>query len=199
MKYSIDHDLRNSKYLPSSGRKTSFFQQLPMISDNNEISNTLVITQYKALNQASDMIGKASLFLKAVNSIDGSDVRISKRGKIPYNRLRGFKKGRVGPVDSNNDYVGGNYVAALNLSTNLPGLLTNVENVDFSYFVDMGNVWGVDYDDSINESNALRASTGIGIDLLTAIGPLSFSFSQALIKESTDKTEMFRFNLGTQF
>ena len=63
----------------------------------------------------------------------------------------------------------------------------------------MGNVWGVDYDDSINESNALRASTGIGIDLLTAIGPLSFSFSQALIKESTDKTEMFRFNLGTTF
>ncbi len=198
-KYGLNYDLRNSSYRPSSGNRTSFYQELPIVSGNNEITNTFIFTQYKSLNKSTEMIGKTSLYLKAINSLDGSDVRISKRGKIPYNRLRGFKKGRVGPVDSNNDYVGGNYVAALNLSTNLPGLLTNVENVDFSYFVDMGNVWGVDYDDSINESNALRASTGIGIDLLTAIGPLSFSFSQALIKESTDKTEMFRFNLGTTF
>ena len=71
---------------------TTFFQELPVVSDNNEISNTLTYSQYKMLNSANNMIGKASVYLKAVNSIDDSDVRISKRAFIPYNRLRGFEK-----------------------------------------------------------------------------------------------------------
>ena len=196
--YSIDHDLRNSRYRPSSGRKTSFSQQLPMISDNNEISNTLVVTQYKTLNQASDMIGKASLFLKAVNSLDGSDVRISKRAYVPYHRLRGFEKGKVGPIE-NEDYIGGNYVGTLNLATSLPGILTTVENIDFSYFIDFANVWGVDYDSSLDDAFKIRSATGVGLDVLTPVGPLSFSLSKPITKKSSDKTEGFRFNLGTTF
>ena len=39
----------------------------------------------------------------------------------------------------------------------------------------------------------------IGLNLLTPIGPLSFSFANAISKASSDKTETFRFNLGTQF
>ena len=196
--YGLIYDLRNSNYNPTSGNKTSFYQELPIVSGNNEITNTFVYTQYKSLNQASDMIGKASFYLKAVNSLDDSDVRISKRGTVPYNRLRGFVKGKIGPID-NSDYIGGNYVSALNLSTNLPGILSTVENVDFQYFVDLANVWGVDYDDSINDSNMIRSSTGIGMNLLTPVGPLSFSLSKPITKKSSDKTETFRFNLGTTF
>ena len=144
------------------------------------------------------MIGKASIFLKNVSSINGKDSRISKRAYIPYNRLRGFEKGKVGPVD-NLDYIGGNNIIALNLSTNLPSVLPTLENMDFTYFVDIANVWGVDYDSSIDSSNYFRSSTGIGLDFLTPIGPLSFSLTQPITKKSTDKTETFRFNLGTTF
>ena len=144
------------------------------------------------------MIGKVSLYLKAVNSLNDSDVRISKRNQVPYNRLRGFEKGKIGPVD-NTDYIGGNYVTAINLTTNLPGILNTVENIDFLYFIDIANVWGVDYNSTINDSNTIRTSTGIGLDWLTPIGPLSFSLTQPLTKKSTDKTETFRFNLGTTF
>ena len=144
------------------------------------------------------MVGKASFYLKAVNSLDDSDVRISKRGTVPYNRLRGFVKGKIGPID-NSDYIGGNYVSALNLSTNLPGILSTVENVDFQYFVDLANVWGVDYDNSIDDSNMIRSSTGVGMNLLTPVGPLSFSLTKPITKKSSDKTETFRFNLGTTF
>ena len=144
------------------------------------------------------MIGKASLYLSAINSVEGSDVRISKRVKIPSSRLRGFEKGKIGPIDSG-DYVGGNYAAALNLSTNLPAFLSTLENLDFSYFVDVANVWGVDYDSSINDSNEIRSSTGIALDYLSPIGPLSFSWALPITKKSSDKTETFRFNLGTTF
>ncbi len=197
--YGLGYDLRNSKYKPSSGNITRFFQELPIVSDSKELTNTFIFTQYKSLSKTSDMVGKASIYLKSINSIDtSSDVRISKRGYIPYNRLRGFEKGKIGPVE-NNDYIGGNYVSSFNLSTNLPFVFPNLEIVDFTYFIDAANVWGVDYDSSINDSNSIRTSTGIGMDLYTPVGPLSFSLTQPISKESTDKTESFRFNLGTTF
>ncbi len=196
--YGLDYDLRNSSYKPSSGSKTFFYQTLPLVSSNNEIKNSLIFTKYRKLNKETEMVGKASLYLSAVNSFDNSDVRMSKRNRVPYNRLRGFEQGKVGPKDGD-DFVGGNYVTTLNLSTNLPGILSTMENLDFSYFVDVANVWGVDYDSSVDQSNFIRSSTGIGMDWLTPVGPLSFSLTQPITKKSTDKTETFRFNLGTTF
>jgi outer membrane protein insertion porin family len=196
--YGLNYDLRNSNFNPTSGNKTSFYQDIPVISDNNELANTFVFTQYKNLNSTSEMVGKASLYLKAINSLNNSDVRISKRGQVPYNRLRGFEKGKIGPVD-NNDFIGGNYIGALNLSTNLPGILSTFENADFAYFIDIANVWGVDYDSSIEDSFTIRSSTGVGMNLLTPVGPLSFSLSKPITKKSSDKPETFRFNLGTTF
>ena len=196
--YGLTYDTRDSRFNPTKGNIISFNQQLPLISTDNELKNTLSATKYKSLNKSKDMIGKASFFISAINSIDGSDVRISKRTKIPYSRLRGFEKGKIGPVD-NGDYVGGNYAAAINFSTNLPGIFPTVENLDFSYFVDIANVWGVDYENSIDDSNQIRSSTGVALEFLSPVGPLSFSLTQPITKKSSDKTESFRFNLGTTF
>ena len=197
-KYSIDQDLRDSSYDPTRGNYSSFHQELPIISGNNEIINTFSFTQYKTLSKTNKTVGKASLLLKAANSLNDKDVRISKRAQIPYARLRGFERGKVGPKDGD-DFIGGNYVTALNLSTNLPGIMSTVDILDFNYFIDIANVWGVDYDSAIDDSNAIRSATGLGIDLLTPVGPLNFSFSQPITKKSSDKTETFRFNLGTTF
>ena len=196
--YGLTYDRRDSSFNPTSGRLLSFAQKLPLAATDNEIENTFVFAAYKALNSEENMIGKASLYLNSVNSLDGSDVRISKRSNVPYNRLRGFEKGKLGPID-NGDFVGGNYSAALNLSTNLPRVLSTLENLDFSYFMDFANVWGVDYNSSLDDSNQLRSSTGIALDYLSPIGPLSFSWTIPVTKKSSDKTETFRFNLGTTF
>ncbi len=195
--YGLEYDQRDSSFNPKEGFLAFFKQELPVISENSEFSNTLNFTNYKELNKSSEMIGRASIYFKAINTIDGSDVRISKRGNIPYNRLRGFERGKVGPVDGN-DYIGGNYITSLNLSTNIPGLFSTIEILDFNYFIDVANVWGVDYNDSLDNSK-IRSSTGIGLNVLTPIGPLSFSLAQPITKASSDKTENFRFNLGTTF
>ena len=197
--YSINYDRTNSRYEPSEGSRINFFQELPLVSDNNELINTFIYTKYKNLNPSSNMIGKASFYLKSVNSFSNdNDVRISKRAFVPYHRLRGFEKGKIGPIE-NSDYIGGNYVYTANLSTNLPQILTTVENLDFSYFIDAANVWGVDYNSSLDSSNKIRSSTGIAMDILTAVGPLSLSYSLPITKNSSDKTENFRFNIGTSF
>jgi outer membrane protein insertion porin family len=197
-KYSIDQDLRDSSFDPTRGNITTFYQEVPIVSGNNELINTFSFTQYKTLSKINNTIGKASIFLKSANSLSDENVRISKRAQIPYSRLRGFERGKVGPKDGD-DYIGGNYVAALNLSTNLPSIMSTVDIIDFNYFIDVANVWGVDYSSQVDDSNTIRSSTGLGIDMLTPVGPLSFSFSKPITKKSSDKTETFRFNLGTTF
>ena len=144
------------------------------------------------------MVGKISLYGRAANSISGDDVRLSKRLFIPSRKLRGFERGKVGPID-NNDFVGGNYAASFNLSTTLPQILPSFQNTDFNMFFDAANVWGVDYDSSLDESNTIRSSVGVAMDVLTPLGPMNFSFSQPITKKNSDKTETFRFNIGTTF
>ena len=195
--YSINQDLRDKRFRTESGYVTTFSQELPLVSDNSELSNAFVITNYKKLSSTSNMVGKVSFFGKTITGLN-DDVRISKRLNVPASRLRGFQRGKVGPVE-NNDYIGGNYVSSLNFSATLPNLVQGVDNLDVGVFVDAANIWGVDYDSSIDDKSTVRSSTGVALNLMTPIGPLSFSFANALSKASTDKTETFRFNLGTQF
>jgi outer membrane protein insertion porin family len=46
---------------------------------------------------------------------------------------------------------------------------------------------------------ALRASVGIGILWKSPLGPVRFDLAEAILKESYDKTELFRFSIGTRF
>ena len=195
LNYTLTYDLRNNRYRPEEGYINSFYQELPLHSDNYEMINSFETTRYQKL---LDTVTKVSFFGKAVNTLNNEDVRISKRLFMPSRRLRGFEAGKIGPIE-NNDYVGGNYISSVNFSATLPKLLPAFQNVDFSLFVDAANVWGVDYSSSIDDSNKIRSSAGLVMDLLTPIGPLNFSFSQPITKSSTDKTESFRFNLGTTF
>ena len=194
--YYIDYDKRNQKYQTSEGFRSRFNQSIPMISDTNALINGY---EFNYWNEVADgMIGSLSLYGKSINSITSDDVRISERLYLPSDKLRGFERGKVGPVDSN-DYVGGNYLSSFNIAATLPKAIPAVQNADFSVFFDAANVWGVDYSSTIDDSNKIRTSAGIAIDWYTPVGPLSFSYAGALTKATTDKTESFRFNLGTTF
>ncbi len=195
--YSINQDLRDKRFRTESGYVTTFSQELPLVSDNAELSNAFEITNYKKLSSRSNVVGKVSFFGKTITGLS-DNVRISKRLNVPSYRLRGFQRGKVGPVE-NNDYIGGNHITSVNFSATLPNLVQGLDNLDIGVFVDAANVWGVDYDSSIDDKSTLRSATGVALNLMTPIGPLSFSFANALSKASSDQTETFRFNLGTQF
>jgi outer membrane protein insertion porin family len=68
----------------------------------------------------------------------------------------------------------------------------------FYFFFDIANIWGVDYDSSLDDDE-IRSSIGVAVDWFTPVGPLNFSLAQPLSKSNNDKTESFRFNLGTTF
>ena len=196
LNYSLDFDKRNQKYQTSSGTRTIIKQGIPLVSDEYALLNG--VESEKWIKFGNDMITNFGVYGRAINSVNDEDVRVTDRLSLPRNKLKGFQSGRIGPVD-NKDYVGGNYAVSLNFDTTLPMILPSLESIDFKYFLDAGNVWGIDYSDTIDDSNKIRSATGITIDWFTPIGPLNFSFAKDITKASTDKTESFQFNLGTTF
>ena len=79
----------------------------------------------------------------------------------------------------------------MNFEANLPNFLPEDTNTDISLFLDFGNVWGVDYDSSIDDSNKIRSSTGVMASWMSPIGPMTFVFSQTLQKSDSDSAETF--------
>jgi outer membrane protein insertion porin family len=145
-----------------------------------------------------DNVTSFSFHANASHSITGDDIKLSERNFISSNKLRGFEAGRIGPKDGD-DYIGGNYASSFNISSTLPKVFIENQNMDFLIFFDAANVWGVDYSSSISDSGKIRSSTGLSLDWFSPLGPLNFSIALPITKEVTDKTETFRFNLGTTF
>jgi len=196
LKVNLDYDKRNQKYKASEGFLSSYNLDLPILSTNYTVTSGYNYKYYTELFENN--ISTFGFSLKGAKSLTNKDAKLSERLYIPSKLLRGFVRGKVGPKDGD-DYIGGNFVSSLNVSTTLPQILSNLQTVDFLLFFDAANIWGVDYDSTLDDSNKIRSSIGLGVDWFTPIGPLNFSFAQELSKHKDDKTESFRFNLGTTF
>ena len=196
LNYDIALNKLNQNFNPTDGYKFIFSQELPIYSEDYTLINRLNYTKYFETNNS--LVFSLGFFTASSNSISNDDARITKRIFIPSRKLRGFEAGKIGPKDGT-DFIGGNYGSAFNVATTLPNLFADVQNLDFSFFYDAANVWGVDYDSSIDENSKIRSSTGLAVEWFTPVGPLSLSYAIPLTKSSTDKTETVRFNIGTTF
>ena len=194
--YTLNLDERNQSYQPTDGFRSRFTQNIPLISESYTLTNTY---DYSLYNEWLDEnIASFSFYARAANSLSGKDVKLSDRIFLPNSRLRGFESGKVGPKDGA-DHIGGNYSMAMNIASTLPQIMPNSQNTSFSIFFDVGNIWGVDYNSSIEDGSKIRSSLGMAIDFFTPIGPVNLSFTEAITKDKNDITESFRFNLGTTF
>ena len=192
----FDYDKRNQKFQTTKGFRSIYSLDLPLLSKTNTLTNTYDFKKYLEIYENNRT--SLSFGLKSAFSLTGEDVKLSERLLVPSSKLRGFEFGKVGPKDGS-DFIGGNYVTSFNIQSTLPYLFENAQNLDMILFFDSANVWGVDYDSSINNSNKIRSSIGLSLDWFTPIGPMTFSLSEALTKNDTDVTETFRFNIGTSF
>ena len=194
--YGFSYDTRDRTFMPTSGSISSFNQILPFIADKRYIKNSLSSSFYRTLSE--DIVGASKFYFSSISGLGGEDVRVNKRSYLGTKRIRGFKSGKIGPVDGT-EHIGGNYATALNFEANLPKILPESTNMDFGLFLDFANVWGVDYDSSIDDGSKIRSSTGVALNWSSPLGPMTFVLSQNLSKASTDETESFNFNLGTTF
>ena len=191
----MNYDKRNQKFQASSGFKSYYSLDLPILSDTSTIKNYYNYSHY--FNFFEKNFSSISIYLQSANSLNNKDVKLSERITIPSTRLRGFEAGRVGPKDGD-DFIGGNYAYSVNFNSNIPQLFQDSQNLDFLFFVDAAEIWGVDYNSSI-QGNGIRSSIGFGLDWVSPVGPINFTLAYPVTKEKGDKTETFRFNLGTTF
>lgn len=194
--YGITLDERNRTFAPTDGYISSFSQQLPIYADSPYLKNSYSLSTYKTMTP--NAIGAIKFFASAINGLNDKDVRLSKRLALSNSRLRGFESGKVGPKDSE-DYVGGNYAMTTNFEVSLPNLLPESTKTDVGLFLDFGNLWHIDYDDSLDDANKIRSSAGVNTSWMSPLGPMTFILAQNLSKASTDVTESFNFRLGTTF
>ena len=196
LKFNLFYDKRNQKFKTSKGFFNSYKSNVPLISESNTFTNSFETKYFTELYEGN--ISTFSIFLKSAKSITNDNIKLSERLFVPSKKLRGFERGKIGPIDGST-YVGGNYLTSLNFTSTLPYLLENSKSLDLLFFIDAVNLWGVDYNTSLDNKDNINSSLGIGIDYFSPIGPLSFSFAQPLTKNSSDITETFRFNIGTSF
>ena len=193
---SFNYDKRDQRFQTTEGFLSNYSVNIPLLSDSATLTNKYILSNY--FQYFDKNIIKSSLYLKTTNSITGENIKLSERNYIPSSRLRGFEFGKIGPKDGN-DYIGGNFVGALNFSTTIPQFTQSLQSTDVLVFLDIANMWGVDYDSGLNDSGKIRSSIGIGLDWFSPVGPLNFSLAQPLSKGKNDITETFRFNIGTTF
>jgi len=196
--YNFLYDQRDSKFSPTSGSIIYFDQNIAtFFSDIPTVQTGVGATFYKELF-SEKFIGSAKARLANVAAFNDKDVKLSDRIFASASDIRGFEQRGLGPVDSG-DHIGGNNLATLSLKSTFPNPIPeNLRATTFLFF-DMGNVWGADYSSLISDSSKLRTSTGIALDLMSPIGPLSFTYSIPLSKTSTDKEQNFLFNIGSSF
>ena len=196
--YNFFVDLRDSKYNPTEG-SISFFEQniATLISDIPAIQTNIGSTHYKEIF-SDKFIGSAKVRFANSAALDNKNVKISDRLYPSQSDLRGFELRGVGPVDGG-DHIGGNYLATISLKSTFPNPIPDNFKANSYLFYDAGNVWGVDYSDIISGSSKIRSSTGVALDFMSPLGPLSFTYAIPISKASTDKEQKFLFNIGSSF
>ncbi|MDV7338868.1 outer membrane protein assembly factor BamA [Terasakiella sp. A23] len=131
----------------------------------------------------------------------GEDVKLQNRYFLGGDSLRGFETSGVGPRDSSSsDALGGEYVMNATFDLRFPLGLPNEYQISGVVFSDVGTVTEVNPSDSnVQDASSIRSSLGFGISWVSPMGPIGIDWAFPITKEDYDKTESFRFTLGTSF
>jgi len=195
--YSVTEDKRDKKFKSEDGYIVGFGQDIAHLgSDIPYLQNSIFGSFYNKFNES--FIGTIRYKVKSINSFENSkDIKLSDRLFLSDNELRGFKFRSFGPkVDK--DFIGGNYSYSTTFSSTVPNFLPESWNSSSSVFLDVGNIWGTDFEVT-NEANQMRSSIGLGFSWFSPIGPIAVSYAEPIQKSSSDEIEKFNFKLGGVF
>ena len=196
----FDYDTRNRALFPSDGsRITGGFSWTVPGSDLKYYKLDYTHKRYQSLDDNEDFIVATGGQVAYADSYGSTT-------EVPYysryyaggtKTVRGYQRNSLGPRDSRNDPIGGNFSLIGNFNLYFPtDFLYDRKSLRMSLFTDVGNVF-TDYDEfSLSD---MRGSYGLQVQWLTALGGVSFNFASHYNNEQGDRTEGFQFDLGTRF
>lgn len=111
--------------------------------------------------------------------------------------VRGYEDNSLGPRDSNDDPLGGDFKVVGNAELILPvPFVKDSRSVRVSGFFDAGNVFGPGED---FDSEEIRASVGIATTWMSPLGALTFSLAEPINNGPEDDLQAFQFTFGSVF
>ncbi|MAA98071.1 MAG: outer membrane protein assembly factor BamA [Stappia sp.] len=218
--YSLVYDTRDSRTNPRDGFYASFGQEFAGLGgDSRYISTTVDARAYKELLPEWGVIGIARLGGGYITGIGGKSLRASEQFQHNDVWLRGFEPQGIGPRDSTTgDALGGRWYMHANLEAEFPifGLPKEL-GLSGAVFTDFGSVWNTDpaiancvvvangcggsqpAGQVLSDGFDPRLSAGFGVKWASPFGPLRADFAWPIIKQTGDRTQVFRIGGGTRF
>jgi outer membrane protein insertion porin family len=168
-------------------------------------STAKIVGQTKVLNEEVTL--RASFEAGALKWRNPQYSRAVDRFVLGTDRMRGFEPAGIGPRDLSggvNDAIGGNLYSVLRLEAEFPLGLPEELGIRGGLFYDVGNVWGLkDVNTAggtiVGANGSLRHVIGFSVLWTTAIGPLRFNFSKAIVKETFDNEQSFDLTIQAKF
>ena len=196
---SLTYDTLDNRMFPSDGYQSSLSGTLAGLGGDKNYLKVSSRNKYYYPYDDKRIIFGLGMEAGAAIGFD-EDILVSDRFFLGGNNFRGFAPAGVGPRDSSKtDALGGNYyyvgTARAEFGIGLPQEL-GVKGSVFSY---VGSLSGVDTSSTIFDDFSPRISSGLGISWQSPFGPISLTFTKAIVKETYDKTESFNFGIGTNF
>ncbi len=162
-------------------------------SQVNYIKGTVQLIGYKEL---LNVVFAKSITVGFIQPFGGDgtfDVPIFKRFFAGGSTsMRGFAFQKLGPLDANEDPIGGNSLLVGNFEIRFP-IYKDFGGV---VFFDYGNVYKNEFDYRLDQ---LKYAPGAGLRYNTIIGPVRFDFGYALNPEPGIRRYQFFFSIGQAF
>ena len=196
LNFTISKDTTNDIFNPSSGH----YNQLKLNISPNGISDDPYF-KFIYSNKNYFNLKNTKNFIFFNNNIGYAESLKSKLKTINSfslggSNFKGFDFRGIGPIE-NNFYLGGNQFYTSTFGYGSSFLFDEKDNINVKLFLTAGSIGNSDY--VSNNDFDIRSSAGISFDLISPVGPISFTIAQPLLKESNDKVRVFSFAIGNSF
>ncbi|RKQ61619.1 Beta-barrel assembly machine subunit BamA [Thermovibrio guaymasensis] len=196
----VSRDLRDNRFLPHKGDYIKLTTQVAgdyLFGDKNFYK---VIGEYAYYFNFNDLPIDLELpFIASVHAKVGYAEAFGDTSRLPIDyrfyvggdtSVRGFKWGEAGPKDKDGDPEGANRELIFNfeLGYDVTRMLRLIS------FVDVGGGWWDKY-----KLGDMRKSAGLGIRVLTPMGPIRLDIGWKLDRKSGESSSQWHFGMGSYF
>lgn len=187
---------------PTTGVKLAFHQDLAGLGGDVFYYRTNARADYYSPLYWPKLIGHVTLSAGHIDGWNGKALRAIDAFYKGGQSFRGFARAGIGPRDlvGNKDAIGGQVFAIGTAELIFPLGLPEQFGLRGAVFTDIGTLFDAPVSTATSvDTGSIRASVGASILWKSPLGPIRLDFGQAILKESHDKTEFFRFSGGTTF
>ncbi|MBQ6855009.1 MAG: outer membrane protein assembly factor BamA [Alphaproteobacteria bacterium] len=197
----LSYDRRDSRINPTEGYYLSLGTDIAGLGGDTKFFRVNV-TGIQYFPVTDDVVWSIRGDGGHIWGLGGEDVRINNRYFLGDASLRGFEYGGVGARDKyTDDSLGGNWYVSASTEVVFPLGLPKELGIKGKVFSDAGYIGKPDGFDAemMDYKNSLRASVGTGILWQSPMGMINLDFAAPVLKETGDKTQVFRLNFGKGF